>query len=56
MILWSFALVYGEKHQLQELRDCIPHFRNDPFCCSLKLYTGAAHNNAAQKPEAWTLD
>ena len=22
----------------------------------LKLYTGAEHNNAAQKPEAWTLD
>ena len=22
----------------------------------LKLYKGAEHNNAAQKPEAWTLD
>ena len=22
----------------------------------LKLYAGAEHNNAAQKPEAWTLD
>ncbi len=22
----------------------------------LKLYTGSEHNNAAQKPEAWTLD
>jgi len=22
----------------------------------LKLYRGAEHNNAAQKPEAWTLD
>ena len=22
----------------------------------LKLYKGSEHNNAAQKPEAWTLD
>ena len=22
----------------------------------LKIYKGAEHNNAAQKPEAWTLD
>ena len=38
-------------------RACCPRTPSAaPLLTRLKLYKGAEHNNAAQKPEAWTLD